>query len=100
VQEGGYTEQLAAARIGGRRQQQHQCPLGHRRRPRLPALRQAMALRTARKGARVGSQFYFRLPQCKGGVSSKDPTVSDRSAAQPRVTRDPIGQKKRKPNSG
>src|SRR3989454_8379527 len=54
VQDGGYSEQLAAARIAERQKQQqlHAAPA-----PVCPRCGKTMALRTTRKGERAGSQF-------------------------------------------
>ena len=59
IQEGGYSEQLAAARIAARQQQQHD-PL-----PACPSCGKPMRLRTARQGANAGAQFWGlqRLPE-------------------------------------
>ena len=69
VQEGGYSEQLAAARMAERRKQNQSdrtdltdkalnCPL----------CGQPLILRTARQGQRAGSQFWgcSGYPECKG----------------------------------
>lgn len=62
VTRGGYSETLAAARIAQRQKQEQptatMCPLCGK----------PMALRTARKGARAGSQFWgcSGYPECKG----------------------------------
>jgi len=47
------------------------------------------------KAPRVGSQFWAVqvTRSARAGVSSKDPTESTDPTAQPRETRDPIGQK-------
>jgi four helix bundle suffix protein len=86
VQEGGYSEQLAAARIAERQKQQQ--------RPAAPApaapvcLRcgKPMALRTARKGERAGSQFWgcSGFPECKGTRALEG---SDRSGRSDRSKR-------------
>ncbi|MDO8586912.1 MAG: four helix bundle suffix domain-containing protein [Armatimonadota bacterium] len=76
VQEGGYSEQLAAARIAERTRQREAdrsdpsdptdpsdnvCPA-------CPLCNKPMVLRTARTGARAGSQFWgcSGYPECKG----------------------------------
>lgn len=71
VRDGGYTEQLAAARLAERRRQ-------HEDRtdrsdllttaPNCPTCGEPMVLRTARKGARAGSQFWgcAAYPECNG----------------------------------
>ncbi len=75
IQEGGYSEMLAAARIEHRRQQDltdrtdsldrsdPKPPL-----PNCPLCGKPMALRTARQGSRAGSQFWgcTGYPGCKG----------------------------------
>ena len=68
VQAGGYSEQLAAARIAER---QKQVPRTTAPTPAAPACAlcgRPMALRTARKGTRAGSQFWgcSGYPECKG----------------------------------
>jgi four helix bundle suffix protein len=66
VKAGGYSEQLAAARIAERQKQvradrKHSAPL-------CPLCRKPMALRTARKGVRAGTQFWgcSTYPECRG----------------------------------
>ena len=75
VQEGGYSEQLAAARMAERRKQdQTDQPdkIGQtgkkQKAPNCPLCGKPMALRTARKGQRAGSQFWgcSGYPECKG----------------------------------
>jgi restriction system protein len=70
VQEGGYSEQLAAARIAERqRQRQPQRPTAPKAiAPACPVCGKPMALRTARHGARAGSQFWgcSGYPLCRG----------------------------------
>jgi restriction system protein len=63
IHEGGYSERLAAARIA----QRQQGPV-ERKGLACPLCGKAMALRTARKGARAGSQFWgcSGYPACKG----------------------------------
>ena len=73
IQEGGYTERLAAARIEERARQRrtgqadstNQAEL---KTPVCPKCGEPMALRTARKGAKAGSQFWgcCGYPECKG----------------------------------
>lgn len=67
VEDGGYSERLAVARLEKRRQ-----AISHRTvtRPAAPtcaACAKPMVLRTARKGAKAGSQFWgcSGYPQCK-----------------------------------
>ena len=67
VKEGGYRERLAAARIAERARtdpSSHPTPQG----PHCPLCSKPMALRTARKGPRAGSQFWGcpAYPGCKG----------------------------------
>ncbi len=63
VQEGGYTERLAAARIAHRKGQEEEDTA-----PDCPQCGKPMALRTARKGANAGAQFWgcSAYPQCRG----------------------------------
>ena len=82
VQEGGYSEQLAAARIAERQKQDRAAP--GPKAPDCPRCGKPMALRTARKGPQAGSQFWgcSGYPGCKGtkaldGSGGSDPT--DRS---------------------
>lgn len=75
IQEGGYSEKLAAARIAHRRTEhqsdqsnpsdQSESPPAF---PACPLCAKPMALRTARQGARAGSQFLgcTAYPDCKG----------------------------------
>jgi restriction system protein len=78
---GGYTEQLATARIQARQRQtenNQSAPPAQSDSPdtkgpipgapSCPRCGQPMALRTARKGARPGSQFWgcSGYPKCKG----------------------------------
>ncbi|MDO8544075.1 MAG: four helix bundle suffix domain-containing protein [Opitutaceae bacterium] len=70
IQEGGYSEKLAAARIAER--QKHAQPAPEERKPSplpvCPLCAKPMAFRTARKGPHVGSQFWgcSAYPDCKG----------------------------------
>lgn len=70
VQEGGYSEQLAAARIAERRKkdQSDRSDQSDRRTPHCPLCGQPLALRTAGKGPRAGSQFWgcTGYPKCNG----------------------------------
>lgn len=82
IQEGGYSEKLAAARIAHRRtQDQPRVPVQSDQSnpsnqsdslppalPACPLCAKPMALRTARQGARTGSQFLgcTAYPDCKG----------------------------------
>jgi four helix bundle suffix protein len=73
IQEGGYTERLATARIQERGRQRHTDEADSSKRaenkaPVCPKCGEPMALRTARKGANAGSQFWgcCGYPKCKG----------------------------------
>ena len=68
VQEGGYSEQLAAARIAERQKQRSRPGATSPAAPACPRCGKPMALRTARKGAHTGSQFWgcSNYPECKG----------------------------------
>lgn len=68
IHEGGYSEQLAAARLQHRRSKDQSPPSDA---PAAPACRlcgQPMVVRTARQGAQAGSQFWgcSAYPKCKG----------------------------------
>ena len=95
VEGGGYTEQLAAARIEERRRQKgvlsdrtdRSDPADQSDRaktaPTCPACGKLMVLRTARKGGRAGSQFWgcSGYPECRGTreLGSDGSVGSDRS---------------------
>jgi four helix bundle suffix protein len=89
IQEGGYTERLAAARIEERRRQRQTgqaepTDRGENSAPICPICSGPMALRTARKGRNAGLQFWGcrGYPKCNGirQVKSSDRSVgSDRS---------------------
>ena len=74
INEGGYSERLAAARIEERQKQRpagSQAPPdgpGQKALPACPLCAKPMALRTARKGKHAGSQFLGcpAYPACKG----------------------------------
>jgi four helix bundle suffix protein len=79
VHEGGYSERLAAARLEHRRKRREAQtdqtdkadPTDTRQvAPNCPICREPMILRTARKGPRVGAQFWGcgNYPNCKGTV--------------------------------
>ena len=74
VQAGGYSEQLAAARMAER---EKQLPMDQTDRsdkaPHCPLCGKPLALRTARKGPRAGSQFWgcSGYPACKGALPLK-----------------------------
>ncbi|MCL4205279.1 MAG: four helix bundle suffix domain-containing protein [Pirellulaceae bacterium] len=65
IQEGGYSEQLAAARIA-QRQREQAAPSAQI--PTCPQCGKLMVLRTARQGKHAGSQFWgcTGYPACKG----------------------------------
>lgn len=71
VQDGGYSEKLAAARIARR-------GMSDQPSPACPLCDKQMVLRTARKGPRAGSQFWgcSGFPECKGKQEAEG---SDRS---------------------
>ena len=104
VEGGGYTEQLAAARLEERRKQKgvlsdrtdRSDPADQSDRaktaPTCAACGQAMVLRTARKGERAGSRFWgcSGYPECKGTRSveaSYGSVGSDRSVRSDRKKR-------------
>ena len=64
INEGGYTEQLAAARIAARGRQHDNVPPA----PECPLCARPMVVRTARKGEQPGSQFWgcSNFPACRG----------------------------------
>jgi len=73
IEEGGYTERLAAARIEERSRRRRTDQAGstnssQQKAPVCPKCGEAMALRTASKGANAGSQFWgcCGYPKCKG----------------------------------
>jgi len=76
IQAGGYSERLAAARLEERRKQHRTDPTdqtdgtdqSRETVPACPFCGRPMALRTARKGAHAGSQFWgcTGYPECKG----------------------------------
>ena len=86
VEGGGYTEQLAAARIEERRRRQgtRSDPSDRAKTaPTCAVCGKSMVLRTARKGGRAGSQFWgcSGYPECKGTreLGSDGSVGSDRS---------------------
>ena len=89
IQEGGYTERLAAARIAERQRKNQTDRSGPTDRsdqkiPACPLCGKPMTLRTARKGRNAGSQFWgcCGYPKCKGvrALDGSDRSVgSDRS---------------------
>jgi four helix bundle suffix protein len=73
VEEGGYSERLAAARLAKRADRPDRSDPADRTDPtdlipRCPACGKLMVLRTARKGANAGEQFWgcSGYPECKG----------------------------------
>ncbi|MBM4329910.1 MAG: four helix bundle protein [Deltaproteobacteria bacterium] len=73
IQEGGYSERLAAARIAERQRKDRTdrsdpTDRSDKTLPACPACGKPMALRTARKGPQAGSQFWgcSGYPGCKG----------------------------------
>lgn len=68
ISEGGYSEQLAAARIAERREQDRSDPPDRAPLPNCPLCGKPMVVRTARHGPRAGSQFLgcSGYPACKG----------------------------------
>jgi len=98
IQEGGYSERLAAARIAERQKkgQDRTDPSDPTDRsdqapPACPLCGKLMALRTARKGRNAGSQFWgcCGYPECKG---TRQADGTDRSAGSDRS----VGQEKPK----
>jgi four helix bundle suffix protein len=69
IEEGGYSERLAAARLENRRNQDRTDPSDptDRSDQSCPACGMLMVLRTARKGPNAGSQFRgcSGYPECK-----------------------------------
>ena len=70
IKGGGYSEQLAAARIAERRKTDRTDPTDRTDQnfPKCPLCGKLMALRTARQGKNAGSQFWgcTAYPDCKG----------------------------------
>jgi restriction system protein len=71
VEGGGYSEQLATARLAHRRKQDQPDPPDQSDRSPIPTCPQCgaqMALRTAKTGKNAGSQFWgcSKYPDCKG----------------------------------
>jgi four helix bundle suffix protein len=69
VEGGGYSEQLATARLAHRRQQDRSDPLDQSDLPpKCPQCGSLMALRTAKSGKNAGQQFWgcTKYPDCKG----------------------------------
>lgn len=78
VEDGGYSEQLAAARLAERQRRNHDPadPPDRRDRsdriPNCPACGKPMVLRTAQKGRHAGRQFWgcSGYPDCRGAVEN------------------------------
>jgi len=70
VEGGGYSEKLAAARLAERARQRREQGDQSDHIPACPQCGKAMVLRTARKGANAGNQFWgcAAYPDCKGVV--------------------------------
>jgi len=73
ITKGGYSEQLAAARLAERGKQQGM-GLPAKDAPACPTCGKAMALRTARKGPHAGERFWgcTGYPECKGTRACKE----------------------------
>lgn len=74
IQEGGYTEQLAAARVAYRRDQPAAASAPARpASPDCPQCGQPLVVRTAKTGPHAGSQFWgcSAYPSCKGKLPLK-----------------------------
>ena len=90
VHEGGYSEQLAVARIAERRKRDRPDHAdGTAKGPSCPVCGKPMALRTARKGALAGSQFWgcSGFPECKGARKLDASDRSDRSGGSEKCAR-------------
>ena len=71
VEQGGYSEQLAAARIEKRKEiLADQADTTEKDKPICPLCKKMMVLRTAKKGSRSGSQFWgcSAYPKCSGSL--------------------------------
>ncbi|NMA45421.1 MAG: four helix bundle protein [Lentisphaerae bacterium] len=70
VEEGGYSEQLAAARMAERTRQNDEEGVPCVATPTCPQCGKEMVLRTVKTGQRAGSQFWgcSAYPRCKGTV--------------------------------
>jgi four helix bundle suffix protein len=68
IRQGGYREQLTAARLTERDRQKGLPAQPKEQAPPCPLCQKAMRLRTARQGANAGSQFWgcTGYPECKG----------------------------------
>ncbi|MFZ1976692.1 MAG: four helix bundle suffix domain-containing protein [Bacteroidota bacterium] len=80
IEEGGYSERLAAARIQKRSEQPES------KSPTCPVCGKPMVLRTARQGQNAGSQFWgcSGYPQCKSTRTLDHSDKSDRSVGSDR----------------
>lgn len=81
VRGGGYSEQLAAARISERETQQRRSATSSSDVPSCDKCGKPMILRTARKGRNAGSKFWgcTGYPECKGTQALDASGRSDRS---------------------
>jgi restriction system protein len=70
IEEGGYSEQLATARVAERNRRKADPHLPASTIPACPQCSGVMALRTAKTGPRAGQQFWgcTRYPECHGTV--------------------------------
>ena len=70
IEEGGYSEQLAAARLAERQRRQRDSPEAAEQIPPCPSCGRPTVLRTARKGKTPGKQFWgcSGYPDCSGVV--------------------------------
>ena len=68
INEGGYSEQLAAARVKKRRGEAHKNQAPNQALPPCPLCGQPLVLRTAKQGKNTGAQFLgcSGYPACKG----------------------------------
>jgi restriction system protein len=89
VQGGGYSEQLAVARITERKMQQQRPQAPVSAAPVCAKCGKPMAMRTAKKGANAGSQFWgcSGYPECKATRPLDDNDASDRSDGSDRSDR-------------
>ena len=71
VEGGGYSEQLATARLAHRRQKDPSDPSDQKKIPPCPQCDAFMTLRTAKTGKNAGSSFWCctKYPDCKGIIS-------------------------------
>ena len=86
IQDGGYSERLAAARIEERRRQDQAdrsdpTDRSKKKLPPCPLCGKPLVVRTARKGKRAGSQFLgcSGYPNCRGTLALASSDRSDRS---------------------